>query len=49
MDFFERHEKYIVYGAGPFVTTFTSKHVPRRALPSTGPPANFSHVPPNAD
>ena len=31
-----RHEKYIVYGAGPSVTTFTSKHVPSFSLPRTG-------------
>ena len=36
--FLGRHEKYIVYGAGPSVTTFTSKHVPSALLPRTGFP-----------
>ena len=48
MDFFGRHEKYIVYGAGPFVTTLMSKHVPSRLFPSTGFSPYFTHGPADA-
>ena len=48
MDFLGRHEKYIVYGAGPFVTTLMSKHVPSFLFPSTGPSPYFTHGPASA-
>ena len=40
-----RQEKYIVQGAGPSRTTFTSKHVPRRSPPRIGLPLNFVQIP----